>query len=157
MGEYIPVLYAKCIKWSINRCVIWNYTNFDWIVFLYHRPDWCRDGGWLRDSPLAALSSSHKSHSYTKGDVTLCVSGWQELMKVTIFTDTVRFIGSEFKAPLLSTGECRNLPLMALLRATATHFVILFMGLNISLMVRLANVKAISLLVAVLILTDCFL
>jgi len=31
------------------------------------------------------------------------------------------------------------------------------MGLNISLMVRLANVKAISLLIAILILTECLL
>lgn len=71
--------------------------------------------------------------------------------------DTGRFTGCGFKTLLLSAGKCHNLPLMALLRTIAACYVILFMGLNISLMVRLANVKAISLLIAILILTECFL
>jgi len=78
-------------------------------------------------------------------------------MKVAIFCETGRFTGCGFKTLLLNAGKCHNLPLMALLRAIATRYVILFMGLNISLMVRLANVKAISLLIAILILTECLL
>lgn len=77
-------------------------------------------------------------------------------MKVTISCDTGRFTGCGFKTLLLSAGKCHNLPLMALLRAIAACYVILFMGLNISLMVRLANVKAISLLIAILILTRVY-